>query len=233
MDQVDRRISKAIELTHVVRTPKKHLATFGVTNIRYYVVTEPSYHDIVPSKEESVIREGRVVSQRPAIVTPTYMLNVEGFGQYARRYMESLIQRFGPHGPGLLYQYRNEPGGLQIVSGQMTAVARRIADELDERGEDIACVVLGIDELWDVSLLTFIYEYTAASLASNVGQIQARGLLDPDPDLQVPRGVIQRIEELFRQVDGGLDPKYLHQELARWDLFEYYQDRFLSLFRLK
>ena len=209
------------------------LATFGITNLRYYVITEPSYNELVPSGEESVIREGKVVSQRPAIVTPTYMLNLEGFGPDARKYMESLVQTYGPHSPGLLYQYRNEPGPFEIVTGQMAAVARRIADDLDKRGEDKVAVIMGVDELWDLSVLRFIYEYTAASTASNANEIQAMSLLDPDPDIHIPRGVIQQIEELFRQVEGGQDPKQLHQELARWGLFDYYQDRFLNLFRRK
>lgn len=233
MDEAERRIWKAIQLTHVVRPPKQHLATFGVTNLRYYLVSEPSYKDLVPGAEESVIREGKVVSQRPTIVTPAYMMNLEGFGEDARKYMDSLVRRFGPNSPGLLYQYRNEPGGLDIVGGQVYAVAQRIANDLDQRGVDSAVVILGIDDLWDVSILKFIYEYTAASVASNVGEIQAMGLLDPHPEVDVPRGVVQRIEEMFHQVEEGLDPKFLHRELARWGLFDYYQDRFLSLFRRK
>ncbi len=231
MDEADLRLAMAIEMTHVVRAPKKHLATFGVTNLQYYLVTKPSYDDLVRGEEESVIREGKVVSQRPAIVTPTYMLNLEGFSEDARRYMESLVGRFGPNSPGLLYQYRNEPGDLEIVGGSMPVVARRIADDLDKREVDSAAVVLGVDDLWDVSLLKFIYDYTGASVASNVGEIQNRGLLDAEPGTDVPRGVIQQIEELFRQVEEGLDPKHLQQELTRWGLFEHYQDRFLSLFR--
>ena len=56
-------------------------------------------------------------------------------------------------------------------------------------------------------------------------------LTDPDPEVDVPRGVIQRIEALFQQVEQGLAPKVLHQELTRWGLFDRYQDRFLNLFR--
>ena len=231
MDETEQRIAKALQLTHVLRPPKQHLATFGTTNLRYYLVTEPAYKDVVSGEEESVIREGNVVSRKPAIVTPTYILNLEGFGQDTRTYMEALIRRFGPNSPGLLYDYRNEPGNLEIVGGQVSEVARRIADDLDRRSVDSAAVIVGLDELWDVSLMKFIYEYTAASLSSNVSEIQAMGLLQPDPQSEVPMGVIRGIEELFKQAEQGLDPKVLHQELARWGLFEHYQDRFLNLFR--
>lgn len=231
MDESERRIAEAIALTRVVRPPKQHLATFGVTNVHYYLVTEPSYRELSPQSEEGVIREGRVVSQRPAIVTPTYMLNLEGFSEDARRYMESLAQQYGPNSPGLLYRYRNEPGGLDIVSGTAPTIARRIGEELDSRGEQTAAVILGVDAMWDVSLLKFIHDYTAASVTSNVMEMQAMGLLEQDAAAQAPRGVVQRIEALFQQVEHGLDPRVLKKELDRWGLFERYQDRFLALFR--
>ncbi|HJN88251.1 MAG: hypothetical protein QF714_01615 [Dehalococcoidia bacterium] len=233
MDEFDHRIASALQQTQVLRPPKRHLATFGATDLRYYLVTTPIYSDLVPGTEESVVRDGKVVSQRPAIVTPTYMLNLEGFGDDARQYMESMVMQYGPNSPGLLYQYRNEPGGLEIVGGEAHAVAQRIADDLDQRGVDSAAVIMGADELWDLSLMKFIYDYTTASLSSNVDEIQAMGLLDPHPDVEVPRGAVQRIESLFRQVERGSDPQKLHRELTRWGLFEHYQDRFLGLFRRK
>ena len=231
MDEADRRMAESIQHTRVVRTPKQHLATFGVSRLRYYIVTEPTYADISPSGEESVIRDGTVESQRPAVVTPTYMLNLEGFSESARHYMESLVDQMGANSPGILYRYRNEPGGLEIVGGKVPVVAKRIADDLDERGDDMASVILGADDLWDVSLLKFIYDYTANSLAYNVGEMRSMGLLDHQAEAGVPRAVTQRIEEMFSQARQGLDPKELKAELDRWGLFEHYQDRFFGLFR--
>ena len=57
------------------------------------------------------------------------------------------------------------------------------------------------------------------------------GLLESETGPGVPRAVTQRIEELFRRVSQGLDPRELKEELDRWGLFEYYQDRFFSLIR--
>jgi hypothetical protein len=226
-------MAEAITKTRVLRAPKQHLATFGVTNVKYYLVTDPSYRDLVPGQEESVVRDGRVISERPTIVTPTYIMNLEGFSEDARKYMEQQAHQQGPHSPGILYQYRNEPGGMDIVSDKVSVVAQRIGEDLDRREENTAAVITGADDLWDVSVMKFIYEYTAASLASNVGEMQAMGMLQPDPSAGVPRDVIRRIEKMFRQVRRGLDPKVLKQELDRWGLFEHYEGRFLSLFRKK
>ena len=59
---------KAVEQTYVVKFPKQHLATFGATNINYYVVTEPIYTAIDSGKKdlEGVIRKGRVIAEKPA-----------------------------------------------------------------------------------------------------------------------------------------------------------------------
>ena len=55
---------RAVEQSWVVRFPKQHLATFGTTNIAYYVVTEPIYHEMEQGKDEGVIRTGQALAQR-------------------------------------------------------------------------------------------------------------------------------------------------------------------------
>jgi len=228
-----RKIMDAVARTEIIKSPQQHLHTFGVTNLLYYVVTEPSYLEVVPGPAESVIREGNITAERPAVVTPTYMAHLEGFREEARKYLDSLAREYGPNTPGLLYHYRNEPRDMSIVEGDGKAVAHRISDRLSREGNRLAAVILGVNELWDVSLLKFIFEYTLASLAGNIQELHGGGLLRPEPRLGVPRAAIQRIEALFREVEQGADPSLLKRELDRWELFDHYQDRFLALFRRK
>jgi hypothetical protein len=54
------------------------------------------------------------------------MMNLEGFSADARKYVEQQAQQQGPHSPGILYRYRNEPGGLDIVSDKISVVVQRI-----------------------------------------------------------------------------------------------------------
>ena len=234
MDDSDLRIIQALEQTRVARAPRQHLATFGVTRLSYHLLTEPSYSEFAPEAQETVVREGKVIAERPTVVTPSYMMNLEGFGAEARRSMELLGSRYGSNSPGLLYTYRNEASGLNIVGNKVDAVAERIAGDLDRSGDQLAVVIVGVDDLWDVSLLKFIYEFTASSAAGNLQELRGHGLLDPDPGLGIPAGAAQRVEELFREAErGNVDPSLLKQELDRWELFSRYEDRFLSLFRKK
>jgi hypothetical protein len=231
METDDERIEEAVKNTEILRPPKRSLATFGTTNVYYYLVTEPAYSELVKSTAETVIREGRVISERPKIVTPFYLSHLEGFSPEAKRYLESLIRAYGANAPGLFYSYKNEPKGLNIVSDNLLSVVDKLNREIDKRGDPLASIIRGQDELWDVSLMKFIYEMTRSSLPDNLMQLETRGLLDMDAR-GVPADARVRIEELFKMVkQGDLEPAELKNELDRWGLFEEYEDRFLSIFK--
>ena len=55
MDIDDERIREAVKHTETLRPPKQSLATFGTTNIYYYLVTEPAYKELVENVSETVI----------------------------------------------------------------------------------------------------------------------------------------------------------------------------------
>lgn len=230
----ERRWRKAIEQTFVVRFPKQHLATFGATNIKYYVVTEPAFEEDMPERSEGIVWTGKVLAERPAIVTPSYMSNLEGFSSEAYEFFRDLARRAGPNSPGIMYQYKNKPENSEVVGGVPTDIAHRISKDLNDRNDELTVVMVGVDELWDVALLKFIYEFTASSVAGNVQELGERGLLSPEPNFGgAPSAAIQQIDRLFHEVErgnrGGID--LLKQELDRWGLFDFYEDRFLNLFR--
>lgn len=231
MDTDDERIKYAVEHTEVLRPPKQTLSTFGTTNIYYYLVTEPVYAELVKNITETAIREGRVVAQRPRIVTPYYLSRLEGFSTEARTYFEALIKAHGPDAPGLFYTYRNEPKELTIVSDNLLSVIDKLNTELDRRGDPLTSIIKGQDELWDVSLMKFIYEVTRSSLQNNIQQMGSRGLLDIDTG-GIPVDARLRIEELFRMVSRGeIEPSELKKEIDHWGLFEEYEDRFFNIFK--
>jgi hypothetical protein len=230
MDINDERIMAAVNATEIIRPPKQNLATFGVTSIYYYLVTEPSYTGFNGSKNETVIREGRIVAEKPKIVTPYYLSHSEGFGAEAKRYLEMLASTIGAYTPGLLYSYRNEPKELNIVSERLIAVVDRLNTDLDRKGDPLVAIIRAEDELWDVSLMKFIYELTRNSIGGNAQEMDERGLFNVD-GAGVPAEARLHIEDLFSRVaHGNTDPSGLKVEIDRWGLWDEYQDRFLSMF---
>jgi len=231
MDIDDEKIRQAVEHTEILRAPKQSLFTFGTTNIYYYLLTEPAYAELINNITETVIREGRVIAERPKIVTPYYLSSLEGFSADARRYFDTLARAYGSNVPGLLYSYKNEPKELNIVSDNLLSVVDKLNATIDKRGDPLAAIIKGQDELWDISIIKFIFELTSSSLRDNVRQMGARGLLDID-EKGIPADARLRIEGLFRRVARGeLDPTELKTELDRWNVFDEYEDRFLALFK--
>ena len=132
------------------------------------------------------------------------------------------------------YEYKNKPENLEIVGGLPTEIAHNISKDLNSRQEEMSVVMVGVDELWDVALLKFIYEFTASSVSSNVQDFTSRGLLTPRNDLGgIPAAAAQQLEALFQEVEQGdrASVDILKQELDRWGVFPFYQERFLGLFR--
>ena len=205
--------------------------TFGTTNIYYYLVTKPAYSDIIQSGDETVIREGRVLAEKPRIVTPYYLSNIEGFSTEARNYLDALIRMHGANTPGLFYAYKNEPKELNIVSDSIEAVVERLNEKIDKKADPLAAIIKGQDDLWDIALIKFIFEMTQSSIQNNLSQMGARGLLQMDSS-GIPADARMRIEELFRKVaKREADANDLKAELDRWHAFDEYEDRFLNIFR--
>ena len=228
----EEKIRSAVINTHIVRAPKQTLATFGITNVYYYLVAEATYNELMNSSE-TVIREGRVIAERPKIVTPSYLSRIQGFSPEARKYFEMLMTEYDPNSPGLIYAYRNEPKELNVVSDNVVSVIEKLNMEIDQNGDPLTSIIKGEDMLWDVSILKFIYEITQRSVGDNVRQLNNRGLLKIDSS-GLPADARIRIETLFEMVDKGeIEPSELKTELDRWNVFEEYQDRFLSVFKRK
>lgn len=228
----DERIKNAVMNTEVIRPPRQNLATFGTTNVYYYLVAEATYNELIHS-QETVIREGRVIAERPKIVTPSYLSRMEGFSPEAKKYFEMLITQGNPDSPGLVYAYRNEPKELNIVSDTLAAVVAKLNEQIDHKGDPLTSIIKGEDTLWDVSIMKFIYEITSHSVMDNVRQLNQRGLLNVDA-MGVTADARIRIEHLFALVEKGeMEPADLKTELDRWNVFEQYQDRFFSIFHKK
>ena len=225
---------KSVEQTYVIKFPTQHLATFGITSVDYFVVTEPIYTAMDASKREleSVVRKGKVIAEQPSLITPTYALNLDGFSESAYEYMRFAAQSYGPNSPGILYQYRNESENLEIVGGIPAEVANRISTDLKAKKNDLSVVIVGIDEFWDVALMKFIYEFTASSASFNAREMKSGGLMDPQSAAGgLPKAAVNQIEEMFKSVQMGGSPDMLKTELDKWGVYRYYEDRFLSLFR--
>jgi hypothetical protein len=221
--EIDEKIQQAIENTEVIRSPRQSLATFGSTNVNYYLIT--SLMD-----RANVVREGRVIAAKPKIVTPSYLINLEGFSGQARRFIEIMAERF-PREPSIFYSYKNEPGDMNIISETTEEIIEKINKRIEGSSNPLSAIIKGVEDMWDVSLLKFTYELTRKSVYDNVAELERGGLLNIDKS-GIPKDARLNIEELFEKARDDISySSKLAAELKRWGLFAEYQDRFFSLFK--
>jgi hypothetical protein len=222
---MDDKTKYVLEHTELIRAPRQELATFGSSVVDYWVVTELAGNI-------TVVRDGKVVAEKPKIITPAYLVNVEGFSQQAKRYI-AMMAREHPNESGVFYRYKNEPKDMNVVSEPIRGVIDKLTARIDEEHNPLSTLIKGLEELWDVSLLMFVYELTKRSIHTNVAEFHRRGFLDIDSS-GVPNGARNHIEELLEQASRDLSrAPELVLELNRWGLFTEYQDRFFALFKGK
>ncbi|MCL5959237.1 MAG: hypothetical protein M1358_07950 [Chloroflexi bacterium] len=216
-------IEQAIGNTRVRLYPKQNLATFGTTNINYFIIT--SLLD-----QLCAVREGKVVAEMPRILTPHYLPTFEGFGSHGKDLAEWLRRSYGSDTPMLRYAFRHEPKEMVMVSNSLDEVTARVRERVD-RDKDTLCGILeGAEETWNISVWKLALDMAARSLSNALTELDRNGLLDVEGG--VPKHARFVIDRMFEDVekDRASAPK-LVRELQRWGLFEDYQDRFFELFK--
>jgi hypothetical protein len=225
MEEVE-KVKYTIRNTKVLRPPRQSLATFGITNIYYYLVTE-----LLDRANRIRIREGKVSAERPKIIFPQDPTDIfEGFGEDAREYAQMLLQRSELDYRILEYKFRNELKKIDVKSGSLDSVVARINEMLDRKGGKLTAIIKGVDDAWQVSLMKFIAETTMESSHINIMELEDRGFFERRG--QSFRNMREKIEELFRQAERDKTKiSELAAKLNEFGLFKEYEDRFFNLFR--
>jgi hypothetical protein len=240
---MDKRIQYAFENSEVLKWPKQLLSSFGSSEVHYHVLTEPVYQEFTKGVIETVVREGKVSWYRPQLLTPDYIVRIEGFSDEARSAFSSLANEM-PDIASILYrfQFKREVDSMNFVSGSLESVADKISRDIDKRGDNLSAVIKGVGDLWDISLSKFILDMmTRSARKSQFPELQKRGLISYNQFGQqvvskdnsgIPIVAKREIKAMFEKVKSGeMEPKDLKRELDRWGLFEIYQDRFFDLFK--
>lgn len=220
----------AAHATRIVLAPSRQIETFGETRVHYVVLSE-----LLDEIDKVRIRQGRITAARPRVITPQYFVNqaLENFGDNARQYIERLLKssdgmRIIEYG----LRFSKEEYGEEVVGGRIAELAAQVSADKSERDDGIVYgVIIGVDDLWEVSLLKFASDLVHGSVAHNARELQGSGLLDPSSG-GVPNAVRIEIESDFRAAVGSRNRiESLGGKLRRYGLFQQYEDRYYELVR--
>lgn len=220
----------ALNNTRVVLLPGRRLETFGATLLQYHLVSE--YPDTV---DKIRIRIGRIQAQRPVILTPSALPSgmLEGFGEAAERYMEWLRE----HEQDLhILQYgfviKKEEISEETVTDKLDAVVDRVVNDVRQRNDPFAAVLVGVDSPWEVSLLKMMMDVISHSLPGNVREMQRKNLFG-----RAGGGDGVTRQELETDFEAAArNPALIHdlgKKLMKCGLFSEYEDRFFALLQAR
>lgn len=216
----------ASNLTQIVLKPRQSIEAFGQTRVKYKLVSER-----MDDPNRSVVREGIVYSERPLILTPEHFAEqmLENFGIKAREYANVLV-KMGELSRMLKYGlcFRKDEVSSNEVSEPLAKLVPKLKEEMETADDSLTTLIIGDDQLWEVSLLRFMVDYVQQSLPSNVEELHGH----PETGrLLNPMGALQdEIEMDF--MNARRDQAKIHalaSKLKKHQLFEQYEDRFYAL----
>jgi hypothetical protein len=218
-------IARLLAGTSVLRVPARRLATFGATRIEYRLIS--SVEDL---PDRTRVREGVVVSARPAILTPEALKErFEGFGDEGSEFSRWAQSAYRDLLRALEYNFRNQGQAARVLHDKPALVAERMLADLDAREVKDQAVIACPDAGWPLALMKFTLDEAARSFPGHVQDLERRGRFSPDGGAEERRR--REVDALF--AGAGRSPaarEELGRKLREYGLFAEYEDRFLSLF---
>lgn len=218
-------IARLLAGTAVLRAPSRRLATFGATRIDYRLISSV---DDLPDRTR--VREGVVVSAKPAILTPEALKErFEGFGDDAAEFARWAQSAYRDLLRALEYNFRNQGQAVRVVHDKPASVAERMLADLDARDVKDQAVIACPDAGWPLALMKFTLDEAARSFPGHVQDLERRGRFDADGGAGRRRRA--EIDGLFGAARSNPAAREeLGRKLREYGLFAEYEDRFLSLF---
>ncbi len=242
---LEKKIKYVMDNTEVLILPKKYISISASTTMRYYIIAEPLYKEFEGEmgEEETVVREGKVSWEKPKLITPSYMSRLEGFSQEAKSALNMLAQEDNDLAM-ILYGFRfiKSAEKMEIAPKTIVQVAQSIEKQINNNDDQACGLIKGVDEFWDISLFKFIQEVINNSAQnSHMPDMFRKNYINLNADGRpvlardragVPIAVRLEIDKKFKLFEKGkIKASELKQELDRWEVFEYYEDRFLNHFK--
>lgn len=163
--------AKALKETEIIRSRVQSLPTYDDAQVPY-VFLSPS----TLNTGDTVVRRGRIMVQRPALMLPPNIPQLEGFdiqkneGETDHSIMSFLLVR-GITIPSL--KYNNHTYSLDVFEGDVRRAVAFYANQM-EREEDVATgLLLGHEDVWQFSILIFI----CSQIARNT-EVDLKRLMD-------------------------------------------------------
>lgn len=165
--------------TKVLREPDRFIDTFGITRFEYLMASE-----LMDSVGKVRIRSGVIEAQKPQIIRPDAYQNVEydGFSPGAQKEAEKYFAWLKQNGKDIAFlqygfEFKNLDSKEETVELPIDAVTQKLLEEARQKGDPSLAVLEGVDDTWEVSLLSFTVQMIQRSGRVNISDFKRNGLL--------------------------------------------------------
>ena len=150
----DKMWTKALKHTEIIRTRVQALSMSGDTKVPYLLLSESTINI-----GDTVVRKGEVLVQKPSLFIPPNNPQFEGF-KFEDEVMideNSLINFLLVRGVSLpSLRYDNRTSSLDIFEGKLSDAIKFYNDEFQKQENVSSGLVVGPEDVWQLSLLIFI-----------------------------------------------------------------------------
>lgn len=232
----EEKIKYVVDNTKILRLPARKIATFGTTNVNYYLVTKVT-------ENVGEVRKGKIKVERPLIIPPPsseVSERLEGFGGFQNSHV--FLAFFRKYMRGLYYnfKFRNELEDIDMVYNPFDQVIKRINEIVEKEGRSTG-IIQGVDvETWVISLTKFIRKLVETSIESNITDLEERDFFEKagyekikfKNHKELPRNLKLKVDKLFKSTEEGrLKITELEAELIELGVYHIYRERLLNFFK--
>ncbi|MFH0731885.1 MAG: hypothetical protein V2A72_03060 [Candidatus Omnitrophota bacterium] len=160
---------KALKNTEIFRTRIRFLETFIHTDIPYIFLAESSLNI-----GDTIVRNGRVIVERPSIILPGNMPQFLGFDFEDSLHIDSnkiidfLLIR-GVRFPSL--KYNNSISHVDIYEGPLKKAIEHYKEKLQRVEDTNTGLIIGPEDCWQLSALIFISTIVSRSAEEDIRRL--------------------------------------------------------------
>jgi len=160
---------KARSQTEILRMRLQDLATFDTTAVPYIFLGES-----MVNPGDTVVRQGKVLIDRPAIMLPKWSPQFEGFEfdaglRMSDEHVVTFLLMRGVNFPSLKYQH--QLSSLEVMERSLREAVSHYEQRLQRAEDTKTGLVVGPEETWQLSLLLLVGALVIRSAEGDVRRL--------------------------------------------------------------
>lgn len=163
---------KAQQKTEVIRGRVKGLPTFSAASVPYVFLGES-----VVNEGHTVVRQGKILIEKPMIILPEDLPQFEGFEfeeqlDVKQGAMQMFFLMRGIRFPSL--KYNNTIESLNLEEASLAKTAEKYKKRLEKKENVKTALILGPEDCWQFSILLYMAQFVGRCARTDIINIMER-----------------------------------------------------------